>query len=354
MAGHDRDHDHNNDYDVDELDSAAVAAAMGFSSFGAQAPLNKKRRFNPQADAVIGTPRDGRPPARTQVYPAGTGANATKLPPRPVKTMAPATAPATTSLSDLPLHPPQPQNSAKMAMKLPPPTKTNTDEIDLDDDDDNNGEDDKEAGGANLETGGDADANDEPGPQYLDTSRPVGEIRDHLGNSVPENVEEDPVALQARIDAVVAAGNAAYGISPAAAAAAAQQLDGAVHSTSRHHGGIRPVDRHGFNPDLMPSAGPQFGAGDAAGSEAADSEMGDESSLVGSTDGRGQWQGRGGRGGRGGHGSHAHGGHQRDWWTGYYDPTSNENPWARIEQKLGLPTRGSNWLERDHGRVQKV
>ena len=53
--------------------------------------------------------------------------------------------------------------------------------------------------------------------------------------------------------------------------------------------------------------------------------------------GRGGWQG-GGRGGGepGGSGS-------EPWWTDYYDPSSNENPWERLEQARGIEPVGT-WL----------
>ncbi|KAJ6441822.1 Alpha-1,2-mannosyltransferase alg11 [Purpureocillium lavendulum] len=35
------------------------------------------------------------------------------------------------------------------------------------------------------------------------------------------------------------------------------------------------------------------------------------------------------------------------WYEGYYDPTSNENPWERLEASMGLSPRGS-WLSRGH------
>lgn len=35
------------------------------------------------------------------------------------------------------------------------------------------------------------------------------------------------------------------------------------------------------------------------------------------------------------------------WWDGYYDPTSNENPWVHEERKLGLDAKGT-WLAKAH------
>ncbi|PQE28045.1 hypothetical protein CJF32_00005803 [Rutstroemia sp. NJR-2017a WRK4] len=33
------------------------------------------------------------------------------------------------------------------------------------------------------------------------------------------------------------------------------------------------------------------------------------------------------------------------WYEGYYDPSFNENPWARLEKEMGLQTKGI-WVER--------
>lgn len=50
-------------------------------------------------------------------------------------------------------------------------------------------------------------------------------------------------------------------------------------------------------------------------------------------------------------GQRRHGGHADDasrgpWYEGYYDPDSNQNPWARLEKTRGLQPRGS-WILRD-------
>ncbi|KAK1836056.1 hypothetical protein QBC39DRAFT_107750 [Podospora conica] len=52
------------------------------------------------------------------------------------------------------------------------------------------------------------------------------------------------------------------------------------------------------------------------------------------------------------HGGRNHGGgHGRDprdrkepWWTEYYDPSSNENPWERLEQARGLEAAPGGWI----------
>ena len=306
------------DIDADELDSAAIAAAMGFSSFGSQAHPNKKRRFNPLADAVIDSPWDNRPPAARPGPPRPPTTSANSVPVR--ATRAPMALPPP---STLPLHPPEVSTTA------------NTDEIALDD-----------------------DGNDEPGPQYIDTSRPIGEIRDHgLGGGAGEpHGSEDDAAFHARIQAVVAAGNAKYGVTETAAPSRPdpQQLDGSVLSTDqlghRHHraGEGRLKDRHGFRADLVPGA-VVAESGDALDEDApagADGEVDADPTAAGlsqfGTDADGNTSQ-----------PPQDGGHdQRDWGTGYYDPSSNENPWARLESKLGLPPRDDSWLEPGHYKGQ--
>ncbi|KPM34027.1 hypothetical protein AK830_g12547 [Neonectria ditissima] len=55
-------------------DQALMAQALGFASFGAQGHLNKKRRYNPRADATLIAGQK----------PSVTGANSTALGPAPI------------------------------------------------------------------------------------------------------------------------------------------------------------------------------------------------------------------------------------------------------------------------------
>ncbi|KAJ2899440.1 hypothetical protein MKZ38_003055 [Zalerion maritima] len=61
--------------------------------------------------------------------------------------------------------------------------------------------------------------------------------------------------------------------------------------------------------------------------------------------------GRGGRAGGGGGSSRGrgdsgsfsgrdHGSRNPEWYIGYYDPASNENPWAKLEERMGLEPQG--------------
>ncbi|RBQ85327.1 hypothetical protein VDGD_07078 [Verticillium dahliae] len=58
--------------------------------------------------------------------------------------------------------------------------------------------------------------------------------------------------------------------------------------------------------------------------------------------------------GRGGRGQGRRGGHRQQedrgepakpWWDGYYDASSNENPWKALEEKAGLASKGT-WIAR--------
>ncbi|GAP87920.1 hypothetical protein SAMD00023353_1600790 [Rosellinia necatrix] len=137
--------------DETEDSAAAMAAAMGFSSFGAQKP-NKRRKFNPNTDAFV----------------------------------------ASNSTSTLPLHRHDDSNTAPTGSNMVPlgTRNQNKDEINLDDDED---EEHLPPGAQTAEqTMRDDNDDDDPEPQYLDTSRP----------SAPLGV--DPTDdLQSKIDVIV-------------------------------------------------------------------------------------------------------------------------------------------------------
>ncbi|KAH9907705.1 hypothetical protein F4778DRAFT_444306 [Xylariomycetidae sp. FL2044] len=68
--------------DDNEDATVAMAEAMGFSSFGAQNPPNKRRKFNPHADAVIAssTTSSNASPRNFDVpHASATGSNTTSL-----------------------------------------------------------------------------------------------------------------------------------------------------------------------------------------------------------------------------------------------------------------------------------
>ncbi|KAI0182122.1 hypothetical protein GGR52DRAFT_68131 [Hypoxylon sp. FL1284] len=112
--------------------AAAMAQAMGFSSFGAQGTPNKRRKFNPRTDAVV----------------------------------------ASTSTSTLPLHNDAALKTTTGSNTIPLGVRTqNEDEIDLEDEEEEPVAPTNEVPSHLKDGRGNTDANN-PGPQYLDTSRP--------------------------------------------------------------------------------------------------------------------------------------------------------------------------------------
>jgi hypothetical protein len=204
---------------MDDIDAAAMASAMGFSSFGAQNP-HKRRKYNSGADAVVAVgnttttvPLHGR--GRGKV--AGSGANAAPL-----------------------------------------GTRThNKDEVDLEIEEDTD-----VAGSAVIAEAAEGDGDREP--QYIDTSRPAASAITS-GDSI-----------QTRSDS-------AEGVH-----LAGSQPSATMPFSQGRHGGV-------------PSGG--------------------------------GYQGHHGRGPNSG----------KIWWEGYYDPSSNINPWQRLEEAKGLKPRGS-WM----------
>ncbi|KAJ2970546.1 hypothetical protein NUW58_g9662 [Xylaria curta] len=146
-------------------DAAAMAAAMGFSSFGAQKP-NKRRKFNPSTDAFI----------------------------------APTSLPASMSASNstLPFHRYSDNQVATAGSNTVPLglRKKNVDEIDLDGDED---EESRPLGGQAAQRITADDAEEDPKPQYLDTSRPSAPI-----------VADPAHDLLSKIDAIVGSSADAY------------------------------------------------------------------------------------------------------------------------------------------------
>ncbi|KAI2617300.1 hypothetical protein GGS26DRAFT_408110 [Hypomontagnella submonticulosa] len=206
--------------------AAAMAQAMGFSSFGTQKNPNKRRKFNPHADAVVASP----------------------------------------STSTIPLHHSGATREVKSGSNATPLgiRNRNEDEIDL--------EEDGEGEGTNIAHdrghGGLEDKDDDdPEPQYLDPSRlPAATLADSADD------------IQSKIDTIVS----------------------------------------GFPNSTVDAKTPMASIGGGYGSRG---------------------------GGRGG--SQPHRGQGRDpgknWWDDYYDPSSNVNPWERLEHTRGLEPRGS-WM----------
>lgn len=208
--------------DGDDADAAAMAQMMGFSAFGVQDRPQKKRRYNPLADAATEHQPSSKQQHHHQQHRQGnsrgaassTGSNATPL----GATKRGAGGAAS-------VHPP------------PPTTTTNTDEISLDDDEE-------------------ADV-----------------AGDDAAVAAAAAVESTPIASLPR---------------PAGLPERPAPGVGFV--------GMPPRRGHGELPEHTRDGGPSSG---------------------------------------------------KAWYEDYYDPSSNENPWERLESSMGLSPRGS-WLSRGH------
>ncbi|KAI0425818.1 hypothetical protein F5Y09DRAFT_87585 [Xylaria sp. FL1042] len=194
--------------DTEDTDSAtAMAAAMGFSSFGAQKP-NKRRKFNPSTDAFVA-------PISSSIS-TSTSTSSSTLPFHRYNGDHDSNRKATTGSNTIPLG----------------VRRQNIDEIDLDSDDD--AEPPPSGDQAAQPTTADDDEAD-PEPQYLDTSRPS------------LTVVADPAdALQSKIDAIVSGSADAHASLPPPSSSAI----GAMHLS----GGSRGGHQHNMNRDDRSSA----------------------------------------------------------------------------------------------------
>ncbi|KAF7863941.1 hypothetical protein EAF04_006906 [Stromatinia cepivora] len=241
-----------------EDDSAAMAAMMGFSGFGDQNALSKKRKFNAATDAFVEgaelekIDRGGK---------KGQGSGGNQIPLGKMRVMGVKTV-----------------------------EKRNEEEIDLGDEED-----------------GDGTGEDE-GPRYLDTSAPPPIFDGIEGGEYAlgqDGVSEDPAIVEERrkaqeqIDAILAAAP-----------------EPASTNTSQPASGLP----HGLPGRLVHNnMGFKGSAGGGRGGRSGGSEAGSMASSRPS--GRGTFN--------------------KTWYEGYYDRSFNENPWAKLEQKMGLEAKGS-------------
>ncbi|KFY27160.1 hypothetical protein V491_01000 [Pseudogymnoascus sp. VKM F-3775] len=288
----------------DEAD--AMAAAMGFSSFGTQGPP-KKRKFNPRSDAFI----EGQElEAVDKGGKRGQGSGGNQIPlGRPRQLGVPSQASA---------------GAAK-----------NDDEIALDDDE-----------GPQY-----VDENDE-GPRYLDTSRPPP-VMDGIGRNedeilLDENEDEhgpgyvdsslpppNEAAREAqdKIDAILATTGSSAAPVPGKQKQKARKPQsaglGAFMSALKTPVVAPPGSNIPPAPGTMPILqSPAVASLPQRPPPPSPNTMGPPGVPMG----RGQNAGQRG---------------QRNelWYVGYYDPSFNDNPWRGLEKENGLPEVGT-WIER--------
>ena len=303
----------------DELDeeAAAMAAAMGFSTFGSHKPPAKKRKFNPASDAFVsgqelenidrggkkGQGSGGNTMPLGKMREFGVGKKIEKANEDEInidddeeETVQPV---ATRRAMNLPAVSSSGTNRTKQADaatterinqgQLPVrQAGGNEDEIDLDDED-------VEEGGAKI-----IRPAGEDGPAYLDTSHtPPADVVPALDSSDPEAIE-----MQARIDAILASIEESQ---------ASQE---------------QPVP----NTEPPPSNSPEQQAFNRTGHGGRGRGLSDTASVASSRP--------------------SHGGRNPRWFEDYYDPNFNENPWKKLEAEKGLESVGT-WLEPSNDRFRR-
>jgi hypothetical protein len=320
--------------DFEELDEDAVAmaAAMGFSTFGSHKPPAKKRKFNPATDAFVsgqeleaidrggkkGQGSGGNTMPLGKMREFGTGKKVVSASEdeididegdgdegtiQRVTTRREMNLPAVSG-SEIKhqnelyarnnTRPLAKSNLGRMEDSSLPVRKAaenggNEHEIDLDDDEE------EEDIGANIIQ------EDVDGPAYIDTSHTPPAENVPLDPSDPEAIE-----MQARIDAILAS------IEEAPPPTKYPVPDGDVQ------GFLPPPTQQIFNH-------PGYGSrGRGAFSDTA--------SITSSRP--------------------SHGERNPRWFEGYYDPSFNENPWKKLEAEKGLEAVGT-WLELPNDRFRR-
>lgn len=284
----------------EDEDANAMAAFMGFSAFGSHKPPTKKRKFNPTTDAFV----EGQELAKLdRGGKKGAGSGGNMIPLGKVRVLGEKKG----NEDEIKLDLEQDEDGdgpRYMDTSIPPPAEA----------------------GLRKENVGDVEEGE--GPRYMDTSLPAPadverERGDEAGPADVDTIQVSPdeaAEMQARIDAILAR----IGSDP--------DLGSAESGEATMGASTLPPP-----PPGLPQR-PAF------------SETNDTAFMQGASRGRAfsdatSTSSRGGRGrGRGGGGGRERGERNEKWYEDYYDPTFNENPWARLEKEKGLHSIGT-WLE---------
>jgi len=307
-----------------EDEAEAMAAAMGFSTFGTQGP-SKKRKFNPKIDAFV-EGQDLSSLDKGGKHGQGSGGN------------------------QIPLGKPR-----VFGVKKETEVLRNEEEILLGED----GDGDEDEGPRYVD-------DEDEGPQYLDTSRPppaaAGRERARNEDEILLDEEDEDAGpeylnpslpapdaaargAQERIDAILAASSSAVPAEPPALVVKEKKRQVTKNTPVGGVGAFMAALRA---PVVRPPAPPAPGVPSIQ--QAASLQTPFPSSLpqrppppspgiAGSVTGSMGSQ-RGPRGQR-----------NELWYVDYYDPSFNENPWKALERERGLPEVGS-WLQRPRGEGQ--
>jgi hypothetical protein len=280
--------------DEEDEEAQAMAAAMGFSSFGSHKQPTKKRKFNSTTDAFV----DGQQLASLDKggkKGQGSGGNTVPL----GKTRVFGALVTTTK-----------------PLEVQGAMRPNAEEIVL-------GEDELEDGPNYVDTSFPPPMErEEDGPNYIDTSLPPPSeaVEEHGSKYVetdhpPSITDEEAEEMQARIDALLASIDS-------------QQSEPLLPSES----GARPT--HHELPEKSAFSDTALSQGGARSLQNPQNRFSDTASVASSSrpSERGQ--------------------RNPTWFIGYYDPSFNENPWAILENELGLEPLGK-WPDKQGTQAVK-
>lgn len=310
------------DLDDSDAEAQAMAAAMGFSSFGA-APTRKKRKFNPATDSFV----DGEQLEKLDrggKKGKGSGGN------------------------NIPLG-----KQRVIGQKREVERKTqNEDEIELDLDD----EDDQEVNpeGADVTNGAESqdprlkirrsvsprqdEEEDEDGPRYMDTSEAAPLQSSH----------DTPAYLDTSLPPPLTAATLPYIHPQNAAALDAQAQINSILATTQTPPGSAATFYPPPGSTSHPSHYYQTFISDrilARDAPSANFTSGGGRGSPGRGRGRDQWSDTASVASHSTHGGRGRGEHNPRWYIDYYDLSFNENPWAKLELAMGLQSVGT-WVER--------
>jgi len=270
----------------EDEDANDMAAFMGFSTFGSQKPATKKRKFNPTTDAFV----EGQELAKLdRGGKKGSGSGGNNVPLGKMRVLGGKRGNEDEIQLDMDDEDEDLDGPRYMDTSLPPPIE------------------------AALRGGNGEEVDEDEGPRYMDTSLPAPAEVDAVQVS-PEEAAE----MQARIDAILAS----IGSEP----------DPGLDDGENTETSTLPPPPPGLpqRPAFTATSDTEFMQGASRGRAFSDATSASP---------------RGGRGrGRGGGGVRERGERNEKWYEGYYDPTFNENPWAKLEKENGLPSIGT-WLE---------
>ncbi|KAL2069962.1 hypothetical protein VTL71DRAFT_14642 [Oculimacula yallundae] len=296
-----------------DSDSAAMAAAMGFSSFGGK-PATKKRKFNATTDAFVEgeelekIDRGGK---------KGGGSGGNQVPLGKMRVFG------TGGRKDDGTDGYNGREGTEMEMgvlggdvrggEMEREREMSTGESESE-------------GPQYIDTSRTPPADEDDGPRYIDTSEPAPVARSTQTQhelSYPPTNEHAPIVAEEENP-----------VSEAEAMEMQRRIDSLLQSI----GSAPPLPSNAVGVDDLP-----YGSSSSKASNVRSHQIPAPSSLPNRPAG-GVFSSS-----RGGGGNSGKGAKNEKWWVDYYDPAFNRNPWEELEKERGLGSVGT-WLEMPKGQ----